>query len=69
VAFVVDNMASMTRWRVRGIKVRGEVEVLPTGGQEVRPGFDPEMFRMRARRIVSWGIEGDAFRPHARSVP
>ncbi len=69
VAFVVDDVASVTPWTPRGIEIRGDAEVLRAGGQSVQPGFDPEMFRVRPRRIVSWGIDSDAFHPNARSVP
>jgi pyridoxamine 5'-phosphate oxidase family protein len=69
VAFVVDDVASVQPWTPRGIEIRGEAEVLETGGQKILPGFDPEMFRIRPRRIVSWGIDGDAFQANARSVP
>jgi pyridoxamine 5'-phosphate oxidase family protein len=68
VAFVVDDVPSISPWRARGIEVRGEAAVLDTGGEQILPGFDPEMFRVRPRRIVSWGIKGDAFKPSARSV-
>ena len=60
VAIVVDDLASVTPWRPRGIEVRGEVEVLTTGGAAVVPGFDPEMFRIHPRRIVSWALDGAA---------
>lgn len=56
VAFVVDDVASTNPWSVRGIEIRGTAQVLPTGGSELGPGFDPEMFRIRPRRIISWGI-------------
>jgi pyridoxamine 5'-phosphate oxidase family protein len=56
VAFVVDDVASVTPWRVRGVEIRGEAQVLDSGGSEVGPGFDPEMFRITPRRIVSWGL-------------
>jgi pyridoxamine 5'-phosphate oxidase family protein len=68
VAFVVDDLASVDPWRPRGIEIRGEAAVLDRGGNEILPGFDPEMFRIRPRRIVSWGIEGDPFSATARSV-
>jgi pyridoxamine 5'-phosphate oxidase family protein len=58
VAFVVDDIASASPSRVRGIEVRGEVQVLETGGSELGSGFAPEMFRITARRIVSWGLGG-----------
>jgi hypothetical protein len=51
------------------IEVRGEVEVLPTGGETVGAGFDPEMFRIWPKRIISIGLEGDGpFGLNARSV-
>jgi pyridoxamine 5'-phosphate oxidase family protein len=40
VAFLVDDMVSVNPWRPRGIEALG-------------PGFAPEMFRIRPRRIVS----------------
>jgi pyridoxamine 5'-phosphate oxidase family protein len=60
VAFVVDDIVSVTPWRVRGIEIRGEAEILETGGQSVNPYFDAEMFRIRPRRVNSWGLEPDA---------
>ncbi len=67
VAFVVDDIASVNPWWVRGIEVRGEATVLETGGAELGPGFAPEMFRIAARRIVSWGL-ADQSSGSARSV-
>jgi pyridoxamine 5'-phosphate oxidase family protein len=61
VAFVVDDVASVNPWRVRGVEIRGEVEILETGGQSVRPFFDAEMFRLRPTRVISWGLETNAF--------
>ncbi|HEY7779784.1 MAG TPA: PPOX class F420-dependent oxidoreductase [Ktedonobacterales bacterium] len=70
VAIVVDDLASTSPWRPRGIEVRGEAAVLTTGGEAIGPGFDPDMFRIHPRRIVSWGLEPSAGpRPNARSVP
>jgi len=60
VAFVVDDLASIEPWKPRGIEVRGEAEVLQTGGKAVVPFFDDEMFRIKPRRIYSWGLaEGE----------
>ena len=56
VAFVVDDLASISPWRPRGIEIRGEAEVLRSGGERFGLGFDPEIFRIRPRRIVSWGL-------------
>lgn len=68
VALVVDDIASVTPWRVRGIEIRGQAEILMTGGKEMGPGFDPEMFRVAPSRIISWGLEGDSFTANARST-
>lgn len=57
VAFVVDDLVSVSPWRVRGIEVRGEAAILATGGAEIGPGFDPVMFRIRPRRISHWGLD------------
>jgi pyridoxamine 5'-phosphate oxidase family protein len=64
VAFVVDDIASVSPWRVRGIEIRGEVQVLETGGAELGPGFAPQMFRITPRRVISWGL-GDQTPPSA----
>ncbi|HEV8635743.1 MAG TPA: PPOX class F420-dependent oxidoreductase [Chloroflexota bacterium] len=70
VAIVVDDLASVDPWRPRMLEVRGQAEVLSTGGDSIGPGFDPEMFRIRPRRIVSFGIDGEGpFLMSARSVP
>jgi pyridoxamine 5'-phosphate oxidase family protein len=68
VAIVVDDLASVNPWRARGIEIRGEAEVLETGGSSIRPDFDPQMFRIRPKRIISWGFERDGFSQNARSV-
>ncbi len=56
VAVVIDDIVSVNPWKVRGIEIRGEAEVLMTGGQSIVPGFDPEMFRIRPKRVISWGV-------------
>ena len=67
VALIVDDLESVNPWRPQGIEVRGEAEVLRSGGEVLGPGFAPEMFRIRPRRIVSWGIDGNMV-PSGRSV-
>ena len=67
VALIVDDMVSVNPWRPQGIEVRGEAEVLSSGGEALGPGFAPEMFRIRPQRIVSWGIMGNMV-PASRSV-
>ncbi len=65
VAIVIDDIVSVNPWTVRGIEIRGKAEVLMDGGIAIMPGFDTAMFRIKPKRIVSWGIEG---KYSARSV-
>jgi pyridoxamine 5'-phosphate oxidase family protein len=55
VAFVIDDLASVNPWRVRGIEIRGQAEILETGGADLGPGFAPQMFRITPAHIVNWG--------------
>jgi pyridoxamine 5'-phosphate oxidase family protein len=69
VALVIDDLASIDPWRPRMIEIRGEADILPSGGESVGPGFDAEMFRIQPRRIISIGIAaGGPFVSNARSV-
>ncbi len=68
VAFVVDDLVSVNPWQARGLEVRGDAEVLEIGGADIVPGFDPEMFRIRPKRIVSWGLEANQYAPSGRSI-
>jgi PPOX class F420-dependent enzyme/OxyR family protein len=69
VAIVIDDIASFNPWKVRGIEIRGTVETFPTGGESVIPGADPEMIHITPKRIVSWGLDTEAYgAPNARSV-
>jgi len=60
VAFVVDDLASVTPRRPRGVEIRGRADVLATGGEAFGRGYAPEIFRIRPRRIVSWGLDAKA---------
>ena len=55
VAIVIDDIVSVNPWTVRGIEIRGVAEVLTTGGESVIRGFDADMFRIKPKRVVSWG--------------
>jgi len=66
VAFVVDDV--LPPWRVRGVEVRGRAEVRSEGGKKIMKDFAGEMIRIHPRRIVSWGIDSNAFSPNSRSV-
>lgn len=67
-ALVVDDIVSVNPWTVRGIEIRGQAQVLPAGGADLGPGFDPELIRIKPRRIIGWGIDTKATRANARSV-
>jgi pyridoxamine 5'-phosphate oxidase family protein len=64
-AVVVDDLASIDPWPPRGIEMRGEAEVLPTGGKEIMTAFDDDMLRVRPRRIVSWRLRRELAETHA----
>ncbi len=68
VAFVVDDIASVQPWMVRGIEVRAKAEILETGGKQILPSFDDEMFRLRPQRIFSWGLNDTGIEGVGRSV-
>jgi pyridoxamine 5'-phosphate oxidase family protein len=69
IALVIDDIASTNPWKVRGIEIRGEVELRLTGGETVIPNAGPEMFHITPKRIVSWGIDTEAYgRPNSRTV-
>jgi pyridoxamine 5'-phosphate oxidase family protein len=73
VTFLLDESAGGT---AKAIEVRGEAELHETGGESINPkfpNFAPEFFRIRAARIVSWGVEdqgedGRNFSTNARDV-
>ncbi|MFJ8198533.1 PPOX class F420-dependent oxidoreductase [Streptomyces sp. NPDC096152] len=55
-ALVVDDIAGLDPWRVRGVDIRGEAELL-VGPHELGPHFSEEVIRLHPRRIHSWGLE------------
>lgn len=56
VAMVFDDVLVGPPRQVRGVEVRGRAEILMSGGETIVPGFDPEMFRIKPSRVVSWGV-------------
>lgn len=44
------------------------VESFTEGGQQIIPSFDADFIRVHPTRIVSWGIDSDAFHPNNRAV-
>lgn len=64
VAFVVDDIASVAPWRVRGIEVRGVAEAL-TDQPRANSYTSGEIIRIHPRWIHSWGL--DPSRPNSGS--
>jgi pyridoxamine 5'-phosphate oxidase family protein len=59
-AVVIDDIASVDPWRVRGIEIRGRAEAI---------GNPHPFIRIYPERVVSWGIESQAIGTrHARTV-
>ena len=56
VSFVVDDIASLKPWRVRGVEIRGEAESL-VDQEPPSPGFSREIIRIHPRRIRVWGLD------------
>ena len=56
----------------KAVEVRGTAELHDTGGDRIHPRFSnfrPQFFRIRPRRIVSWGLEpSEGFQPYGRDV-
>lgn len=63
VAIVIDDLVSVSPWTVRGIEIRGEAEILSAGGKALGPGFDEAMFRIKPKRVLSWGLESRSAPP------
>ncbi|OIJ63362.1 PPOX class F420-dependent oxidoreductase [Streptomyces mangrovisoli] len=58
VALVVDDVVSVRPWRVRGVDIRGEAELL-TGPHELGPHMSEEVIRVHPRRVISWGLDAE----------
>jgi pyridoxamine 5'-phosphate oxidase family protein len=56
VALVVDDIASVDPWVVRGIEIRGTAQAL-SEHRDHRPGLSDEIIRIRPARIIAWNVE------------
>ncbi|MEV6859807.1 PPOX class F420-dependent oxidoreductase [Streptosporangium subroseum] len=56
VAFVVDDLASVDPWRVRGVEIRGVAEAVEDHDPP-SPYMSREIIRIHPRRIISWGVD------------
>ncbi|HLU71788.1 MAG TPA: PPOX class F420-dependent oxidoreductase [Nonomuraea sp.] len=55
VSLVVDELASVSPWVVRGVEIRGTAEAL-TGVRPPMPGMTGEVIRISPVRIIAWGL-------------
>jgi pyridoxamine 5'-phosphate oxidase family protein len=61
VAFVVDDLASVSPWRPRFLEIRGHAEAIaePTDsayGTDTPAGFDGAIIRIHPERLIDFGI-------------
>ena len=68
VAFVVDDIASLDPWEVRGVEIRGVAEALDGDGVAEATVRRP-VIRIWPRRIVSWNVGNEEPGMHGRDVP
>ncbi len=54
-ALVVDDLASIDPWHVRGIEIRGHAEAW-RDVDPPRPGMSRELILIHPERIRSWGL-------------
>jgi len=67
VALVIDDIASLDPWQVRGIEIRGTAEAL-SDPPESASRFPGPIIRIHPQRIVSWGINPGETNPKSRAV-
>jgi pyridoxamine 5'-phosphate oxidase family protein len=55
VSLVIDDLASVDPWTVRGVEIRGTAEPITI---DVEPGgyMRPEAIRIHPTKIISWGV-------------
>lgn len=68
VTLVVDDLETVDPWAPRGVEIRGIAESL-VDASPPRPGFSLGLIRIRPIRVLSWGLDSNAFAPPiARNV-
>ena len=58
VSLVVDDVVSVSPWRVRAVEIRGRADAL-SDVEPLAPGMSRQEIRIHPERIVSWGLDGD----------
>ena len=67
VAIVIDD--SPPSGGPRFVEIRGTVQALPSGGQEISPNFPPEIIRITPTYIVSLGVDDANVQPAKGKIP
>lgn len=56
IALVVDDIVSVDPWRVRGVDIRGEAELL-VGKHDLGSFMSDEVIRIHPHKVHSWGLD------------
>ena len=56
VSLVVDDLASVRPWHVRGVEIRGHAEAI-SDWQPPYPYYSREAIRIQPTKIISWGLD------------
>jgi pyridoxamine 5'-phosphate oxidase family protein len=56
VSLVIDDIASLQPWRVRGVEIRGVAEQV-VGPHDLGNRMSEELIRIRPYKVYSWGLE------------
>jgi pyridoxamine 5'-phosphate oxidase family protein len=67
VALVVDDLASVDPWEVRGIEIRGVAEALDDT-EPPMAAMSRQVIRIHPHRIISWNIDPDRPGMEGRNV-
>jgi pyridoxamine 5'-phosphate oxidase family protein len=68
ISFVVDDLASLDPWVVRGVEVRGVAEAL----EEAVPAhghMSGQVIRIHPRRVITWGVDSAHPEMSGRDIP
>jgi pyridoxamine 5'-phosphate oxidase family protein len=57
VAFVVDDIKSLSPWVVRCLEIRGTAEAIAEPADSAAPVGDGPIIRIHPTRVISWGID------------